>query len=117
MSYADTAGFLLLVALWATVYLAHFPFVGPSTEFPAVQQNSRSVNSSWYPPNKTQINDLETVINGTDVFDFIFSDAYIPPSSASNGIHNWCNMPHVNLETYPVPPAGYTLEYVEVVRS
>ena len=116
MSYTNTAGFLLLIALWATVYLTHFPFLGPLTQL-SVQQNSRSFNGSWYPPNKTQISDLDAVINGTDVFGFIFSDAYSPPSIASDGIQNWCSMPHVNSETYPAPPAGYTLDYVEVVGS
>lgn len=116
MSHTDTAGVLLLIALWAVVYLAHLPFVGPTTEFPSVQQNNRSFNGSWYPPNRTQINDLEAVVNGSDVFGFIFSDAYSPPSKASYAIPNWCNMPHVNSETYPVPPAGYTLEYVEVIH-
>lgn len=118
MSYTDTTGFLLLIALWATLYVVHFPFLRTPTQLPNVQQNKNpNFNSSWYPPNKTQINDLEAVINGTDVFEFIFSDAYTPPSNASDGIRNWCNMPHVNSETYPVPPAGYTLEYVEVVGS
>lgn len=115
MSHRDTAALLILIALWATVYLTHFPFFASPTQFPSVQQNSPSFNGSWYPPNQTQIDDLQTVINGTDAFGFIFSDAYTPPGKASDGIHNWCNMPHVNSETYPVPPAGYTLEYVEVV--
>lgn len=117
MSYTNTAGFLLLIALWATLYVVHFPFFGSPTQLPSLQQNNASFNASWYPPNETQINDLETVINGTDVFGFVFSDAYAPPSNTSDGIRNWCNMPHVNSETYPVPLAGYTLEYVEVVGS
>lgn len=117
MSRTHTAGFLLLIVLWAGVYLAHFPFVGPTTEIPSAQQNTRSFNGSWYPPDETQINDLEAVINGSDVFGFIFGDAYSPPSKDGYATPNWCNMPHVNSETYPVPPAGYTLEYVEVVRS
>ena len=119
MSYGlpDTLGFLLLIALWATVYLAHFPFFAPSTQSSSVQQNSRSFNGSWYPPSNSQINDLDAVINGTDVFGFIFSDVYISPSNASDAIQNWCNMPHVNSDTYPVPQADHTLEYVEVVRS
>lgn len=114
MSRADTAGFLFLITLWATVYLAHFPFVGPQSPIPSAQQNSRIFNGSWNPPNTTQIDDLGTVINGTDVFGFIFSDAYTPRSNDNDAI-NWCNMPHVNSETYPLPPTGYTLEYVEVV--
>ena len=116
MSQVDTAGFLLLIALWLTVYSAHLPFFGSSTELPSVHKDSQNFNGSWYPPNKTQINDLDAVINDTDVFGFIFSDAYTPPNNAGHGIQNWCNMPHVNSKTYPVPPTGYTLEYVEVVR-
>ena len=117
MSYTDTAGFLLLIMVWAAVYLIHFPFFGTPTKLPSAQQDGRSFNGSWYPPNKTQINDLQAVINGTDVFGFIFSDAPTSPSNAREEIQNWCNMPHVNPDSYPVPPAGYTLEYVEVVRS
>ena len=119
MSYGlpDTVASLLLIALWATVYLVHLPFFAPSTQSSSVQQNSRSFNGSWYPPSNSQINDLSAVINGTDVFGFIFSDASISPSNASDALQNWCNMPHVNSDTYPVPPADYTLEYVEVVRS
>lgn len=116
MSHTHTAGFLLLIALWALVYLAHFPYIGPHTHFPrSAQNNSPSFNGSWFSPDNTQINDLEAVINGTDVFGFIFSDVYNPPGNASDGIRNWCNMPHVNSDTYPVPPVGYSLEYVEVV--
>lgn len=116
MSRTHTAGSLFLITLWATVYLAQVPFVGPHSEIPSVQQNSRIFNGSWNPPNKTQINDLGTVINGTDIFGFIFSDAYSPHNNDNDAI-NWCNMPHVNSETYPLPPTGYTLEYVEVVSS
>lgn len=118
MSLTHTAGFLLLIALWVTVYLTHFPFLGPPTHLLSVQQNQqndRHFNGSWYPPNKTQIDDLEAVINGTAVFGFIFSDTYSPPNTASDAIQNWCNMPHVNSETYPAPLTEYTLEYVEVV--
>ena len=119
MSLTHTAEFLLLIALWAIVYLIHFPFLGPPTHLSSEQQNqqnSRRFNGSWYLPNKTQINDLEAVINGTDVFGFIFSDTTSPSrSTASDAIQNWCNMPHVNSETYPAPQADYTLEYVEVV--
>ena len=118
MSHVDTAGFLLLIALWAALYLYHFPYFGLPIKLQSVQQNSRSFNGSWYPPNKTQTSDLEAVINGTDVFGFVFSDAYNNPSpnNANDGI-NWCNMPHIHSETYPVPPTGYTLDYVEVVRT
>ena len=107
MSCSNTAGFLLLILLWVTVYLAHFPFLGASESL-RVEQSSRSFNSSWYPPNKTQINDLEAVINGTAIFGFVFSDAYAAPEVDGDGTQNWCNMPHVNSKTYLVPPTGYT---------
>lgn len=118
MSYGlpDTVGSLLLIALWATVYLVHLPFFAPSTLSSSVQQYSPSFNGSWYPPSNSQISDLGAVINGTDVFGFIFSDASISPSNASDALQNWCNMPHVNSHTYPVPQADYTLEYVEVIH-
>ena len=114
MSYLDTAAVMLLIALWMTLYLTHFPFSSQSTSIPSANQDSQISNPFWYPQNETQLDDLEVVINGTAAFGFIFSDAYTPPGS---GVQNWCNMPHVNKKNYPVPRADYTLEYVEVVGS
>ena len=116
MSRSNTAGFLLLIGLWLTVYLPPFPFLGAS-QLLSLKQASPIFNGSWYLPNRTQVNDLQAVINGTDVFGFIFSDAYSAPDVIGDDPQNWCNLPHVNSKTYPLPPTGYTLEYVEVVRS
>ena len=77
--------------------------------------NSTDTSAVWIPPNQTQINDLEAVINGTGVYGFIFNDSNAPPGNDYYGGYNWCNMPHVSPKTYIKPPAEYVLEYVEVV--
>lgn len=82
-------------------------------------QNGSMYNSSidilWYPPISNPINDLNTVINGTDVYGFIFNGSYAPVSNDYYGGYDYCNMPHVNKVQYLKPSDNYTLEYVEVV--
>ncbi|KAI7184956.1 phosphoglycerate mutase-like protein [Hortaea werneckii] len=74
--------------------------------------NTTSVDLSWHPPNNSSINDLETAINGTGIYGFIFNSSQGPPDT-----YNWCNMPHVNPQTYPqIHDTNYKLEYVEVVH-
>ena len=74
--------------------------------------NASIVDLNWYPPNATQINDLSIVINGTGTYGFIFNSSI---TAGSYQTYNWCNMPHVRSQEYPVAGAEYTLEYVEVV--
>ena len=66
---------------------------------------------TWYPPVQSVVNNLTTVINGTGIYGFIFNSSQGPLNT-----YNWCNMPHVNPRTYPHPPRGYKLEYVEVIH-
>lgn len=70
-----------------------------------------NVSLAWHPPAHYYVNDLSTVINGTGVYGFIFDSSQGPLDT-----YNWCNMPHVNVETYPKPDHEYTLEYVEVIH-
>lgn len=74
-------------------------------------QASTNVSLTWYAPAKTQINDLNGVINGTGVYGFVFNSSQAPLD-----VYNWCNMPHTNVHTYPRAADGYKLEYVEVIH-
>lgn len=74
-----------------------------------------SSEAAWFPPNRTQINDLSSAINGTGVYGFIFNNSYTETGNSYYGGYNWCNMPHVNKRTYPRPSSGFALQYVEVV--
>ena len=83
-------------------------------------QSQLSTNSTvgikWYPPNRTEIDDLATAVNGTGVYGFVFNSSYTEAGNSYYGGYNWCNMPHVNVDTYLRPSADFELEYVEVVR-
>ncbi|KAF1974416.1 histidine acid phosphatase-like protein [Bimuria novae-zelandiae CBS 107.79] len=79
----------------------------------AGQNGTRDV--SWYAPNKTWINDLKQVLNGTGTYGFNFNGSVLP-SGVAYGAYNWCNMPHVRREEYPEAREGYTLQYVEVIH-
>lgn len=76
--------------------------------------SSVSVGLTWHPPNSSWINDLGSVINGTGIHGFIFNSSDLP-SGVSYGSYNWCNMPHVRRQEYPVASREYKLQYVEVV--
>jgi hypothetical protein len=80
---------------------------------PVIAQNS-TVDLSWHAPKKSWINDLSQVLNGTGTHGFIFNSSVLP-SGVPYGSYNWCNMPHVRAEEYPVASEEYQLEYVEVV--
>jgi hypothetical protein len=80
---------------------------------PAVTQ-AISVDLSWHPPEKSWINDLSGILNGTGTHGFFFNGSALPQDS-NYGTYNWCNMPHVRREEYPIPDSEYVLQYVEVV--
>ena len=84
-----------------------------SAQCPASNISGSSL--SWHPPNKTAINDLSTVINGTGVSGFIFNSS-LTPTGIPYSTYNWCNMPHVRGLEYPRAAKGYKLEYVEVIH-
>ena len=69
------------------------------------------VSVKWYPPASTQVNNLETVINGTGIYGFIFNSSQGPLNT-----YNWCNMPHANTQTYRKADSSYKLEYVELIH-
>ncbi len=77
-------------------------------------QPSSPADLTWHPPNATDVNNLEHVVNGTGIDGFIFNSS-ITPATTSYGTYNWCNMPHVRAKEYPRAPQNYKLEYVEIV--
>lgn len=101
----------MLVTRWM------LPLFGLSTLLKAQSDSTynSSINELWYPPISNPINDLDAVINGTDVYGFIFNGSYAPVSNDYYGGYDYCNMPHVNQVQYLKPLDNYTLEYVEVV--
>lgn len=77
-------------------------------------QRNGSIDLGWHAPNKTHVNDLNFVINGTGANGFIYNTS-VTPVTAGYGTYNWCNMPHVRRQEYVKAPEGYKLEYVELV--
>ena len=70
---------------------------------------------NWYAPKKTMINDLDSVLDGTGIYGYIF-DSSTTPSFLPYSTYNWCNMPHVRPQEYIFPDQSYTLKYVEVIH-
>ena len=101
----------MLVTQWI------LPVLGLSTllEAQSDSRNNSSIDGLWYPPISNPINDLDTVINGSGVYGFVFNGSYAPVSNSYYGGYDYCNMPHVNKVQYFKSSDNYTLEYVEVV--
>ncbi|CAI6335667.1 unnamed protein product [Periconia digitata] len=74
-----------------------------------------NVDLQWHAPNKTWINDLAQVVNGSGTHGFLFNNSVLP-EGVRYGTYNWCNMPHARPEEYPLTADEYTLEYVEVIH-
>jgi hypothetical protein len=83
--------------------------------WPSLSVAQSGVDVSWHAPNKTWINDLNQVINGSGVHGFVFNGSSLP-NGLKYGAYNWCNMPHVRKQEYPKPSDDYELQYVELVR-
>ncbi|KAK7551783.1 histidine acid phosphatase-like protein [Phyllosticta citricarpa] len=83
------------------------------------QMSAKFLNSSvapaWYPPAQSWITSLDDVVNGTGVHGFVFNSSFLPEGTPY-GTYNWCNMPHVRAQEYPVASDDYQLEYVEVIH-
>ena len=126
-SHASTLGWTLpLVAVSIALYMLSsiaifartfiLPVFGPQVANTEAQISPSNISTTvWHAPNQTPVNDLKTVIDGTGVNGFIFNNSDGPPGNEYYGGYNWCNMPHVKTQTYKKAPAGYVLEYVEVV--
>ena len=101
---------------------------------PVIQSASMdtTVDLSWYAPISSSVNNLNSAINGTGTYGFIFNSSTLPegipygivilfPSKTGVayielGAYNWCNMPHVRRPEYPKVNSSYALEYVEVIH-
>lgn len=88
------------------------PLLGASRQASPPASDS-AVDVSWYPSLSTKINNLDSVINGTGIYGFIFDSSTFPEGTPYN-TYNWCNMPHVRATEYPTVNSSYELVYVEV---
>ncbi|OCK83811.1 histidine acid phosphatase-like protein [Lepidopterella palustris CBS 459.81] len=95
--------------MFSSTYLLPLLFV------PFTKAQNTSVDLNWYAPNSTWVNNLSSVINGTGTHSFVFNSSQLPRGTRY-GTYNWCNMPHVRREEYPVADKQYELVYVEVIH-
>lgn len=73
----------------------------------------QAIDLSWYPPSRTDLNNLTAALTGDGVYGFIFDTSETPDEVY--GSYNWCNMPHVRRTEYVKASDEYELEYVEIV--
>jgi hypothetical protein len=80
-----SAALLLLLAssAWFTMhYLYSFPalfsFASAVSAAPSATASSTTLDLSWHAPPSTEVSDLKSVINGTDVYGFIFNSSKTP---------------------------------------
>ncbi len=73
----------------------------------------QAVDLGWYPPSKTNINNLTAALSNEGVYGFIFNTSETP--AGQYGSYNWCNMPHVRKTEYVKASGEYKLQYVEIV--
>ncbi|KAF1841638.1 cytochrome P450 [Cucurbitaria berberidis CBS 394.84] len=88
---------------------------GKPREATTVVAANGTVDLGWHAPKKSWINDLGQVLNGTGTNGFVFGGSELP-KGVKYGTYNWCNMPHVRKEEYPVAAKEYDLVYVEVIH-
>ena len=82
---------------------------------PAAEVTNTSMDLMWHAPDRTEINNLSTVINGTGIYNFVFNSS-VNPAGTTYGDYNWCNMPHVRVQEYVKAPSDFELAYVEVIH-
>ncbi|KAK3997043.1 histidine phosphatase superfamily [Cladorrhinum sp. PSN332] len=76
--------------------------------------SSQTVDTSWYPPKQTRINNLTAVLSDSGTYGWIFNSSHTPDELY--GTYNWRDMPHVRQKEYPFPSKNYELIYVEVIQ-
>lgn len=65
------------------------------------------------PTQKSWVNNLGQILNGTETNGFIFNSSQLP-AGVEYGTYNWCNMPHVRKEEYVKADDDFQLFYVEM---
>jgi 2-phosphoxylose phosphatase len=81
---------------------------------PTAQLAAAAVDLSWHAPKSTDLNNIDTAINGQGTYGFIFNTSKTPDEKY--GTYNWCNMPHVRAREYKKASSEYKLQYVEVIH-
>ena len=98
--------YVTLINMWkSNVSLGALVLSLGNMEASAQCGSASAISTAWYPPNASFINDLTVVVNGTKIAGLDFNTTF-----------NFCNIPHVRATEYVVPPAKYTLRYVEVIQ-
>lgn len=112
--------FLSAVIIWVFSWYSNIMGVAPSVAIRTACATTLmtataavAIDTNWHPPKSTAVNNLDTVLNSTGVYGFIFNSSETP--AKLYGRYNWCNMPHVRKEEYIQAPKEYELAYVEVV--
>lgn len=109
---------LLANMMWASGLVAQLPVISrvKATAAAAASCVSPSVDISWYPSPKSDINSLDSLEDSHGVYGFVFNGS-TNPAGTMYGTYNWCNMPHVRSQEYQKTSIDYKLEYVEVVST
>lgn len=84
-------------------------------DFRFASVNAVDVDTKWYAPAKSEINDIDAVASGTGVYGFIYNTSQTPDDQY--GVYNWCNMPHVRRSEYIKHSDDFELKYVELVSA
>ncbi|CAD0106057.1 unnamed protein product [Aureobasidium uvarum] len=113
LSYLLPLALLASTTWFAMHYLYSFPILFSFASI--VSSSNTTVDLSWHAPPSTQVSDLKSVINGTDVWGFVFNSSKTP-ASLPYSTYNWCNMPHVRCSEYPKVNSSYKLQYVHVIH-
>lgn len=112
---AALVGTISTLLYLSLTYRYSLPTIITALQHPlASHRSTMAVNTDWHAPLSSWITDLNFVINGTGVGGFMFNSSSLP-STVPYGTYNWCNMPHVRKQEYPVPGKKLQLQYVEVV--
>ncbi len=59
----------------------------PTPSAPSCKGANTTAELIWYPPVKSDVDTLSTVINGTGIYGFVFNSSQAPLNT-----YNWCSM-------------------------
>lgn len=83
-----------------------------ATEKP-MNSDKRDVDISWYPPARSQVNNLTSALHASGVYGITYGSSANP--NGTPGAYDWCNMPHVRPQDYVPADDAFELHYVELV--